>query len=105
MNFKLALSGLLSAALLAGCGSAPKLSTPEGQWEDMPFTHAPVPRPTAIKTSPSRVPDLVKPVVSPVPEALPLQPPKPARRKPRPVAASPATTGAASTNDFKCSAN
>lgn len=105
MNFKLALSGLLSAALLAGCGSAPKLSTPEGQWEDMPFTHKPAPRPAAVFTAPPPVPDLLQPVVSAAPEAPPLQAPKPAKRKPRPVAASPATPAAAPPNDFKCSAN
>jgi hypothetical protein len=43
MNLKLALSGLLSAALLVGCGSAPKLTNPSGEWEDLPFTHAPAP--------------------------------------------------------------
>jgi len=109
MNFKLALSGLLSAALLAGCGSAPKLSKPEGQWEDMPFTHTPAPRPAAVLMAPPPVADLVQPVTSPAPEAPPLQKPKPvAKRKPRPVAASPAKAAEApdaKVDEYKCSAN
>lgn len=35
MTFRLALCGLLSAACLAGCTSAPKLTEPSGQWENM----------------------------------------------------------------------
>ncbi|KPX95697.1 hypothetical protein ALO63_200028 [Pseudomonas amygdali pv. mori] len=95
MNVKLALSGLLSAALLSGCGSAPKLSEPEGQWEDMPFTHAPAPR-TAPVTKPAPVPGRVLPAASPVPKTTS---PK------RPALASPAKPAEAPPNDSKCSAN
>lgn len=35
MNLKLASSGLLAAALLVGCSSAPQLPLPSGQWDDM----------------------------------------------------------------------
>lgn len=101
MNFKLALSGLLSAALLAGCGSAPKLSEPEGQWEDMPFTHAPAPRAAPVTTAPSSVPGRVQPAASPAPkhQSLNTTPQK------RPVTASPAKPAEAAPSDFKCSAN
>ncbi|RML42134.1 VirB7 [Pseudomonas syringae pv. ribicola] len=100
MNVKLALSGLLSAALLSGCGSAPKLSEPQGQWEDMPFTHAPAPR-AAPLTTPAPVPGRVLPVASPVPktQSLKTTPPK------RPASASPVKPAEAPPNDSKCSAN
>ncbi|AXH60428.1 conjugal transfer protein (plasmid) [Pseudomonas amygdali pv. lachrymans] len=88
MNVKLALSGLLSAALLSGCGSAPKLSEPEGQWEDMPFTHKPVPA-------------AVIPAPRPAPQASPLKTTSPKR----PALASPAKPAEAPPNDSKCSAN
>ncbi|GFZ63376.1 hypothetical protein ALO70_200162 [Pseudomonas amygdali pv. eriobotryae] len=100
MNVKLALSGLLSAALLSGCGSAPKLSEPEGQWEDMPFTHAPAPR-SAPVAKPAPVPGRVQPAASPAPKAQSLKttPTK------RPATASPAKPAEAPPNDSKCSAN
>ncbi|MHB9376312.1 conjugal transfer protein [Pseudomonas syringae group genomosp. 3] len=88
MNVKLALSGLLSAALLSGCGSAPKLSEPEGQWEDMPFTHKPAP-------------SQIQPAASPAPQAQPLKTTSPKR----PASASPAKPAEAPPNDSKCSAN
>ncbi|WP_080395452.1 conjugal transfer protein [Pseudomonas syringae] len=94
MTFKLALSGLLSAALLAGCGSAPKLSKPEGQWEDMPFTHAPAPRAAP-------VPGRVQPAVSPAPKAPSLK----TTQQKRPATASPVKPAEAPPNDSKCSAN
>ncbi|WP_080572487.1 conjugal transfer protein [Pseudomonas savastanoi] len=100
MTFRLALSGLLSAALLSGCGSAPKLSEPEGQWEDMPFTHAPAPRAAPVIT-PAPVPGRVLPVASPAPKAQSLKTTSPAR----PVAATPAKPAEAPPNDSKCSAN
>ncbi|WP_081025646.1 conjugal transfer protein [Pseudomonas syringae group genomosp. 3] len=99
MNFKLALSGLLSAALLSGCGSAPKLSEPEGQWEDMPFTHAPAPR--DVTTAPPSVPGRVLPAASPAPQASPLK----TTPQKRPVTVSPAKPAEAAPSDFKCSAN
>ena len=65
MNFKLALSGLLSAALLVGCGSAPKLTTPSGEWEDLPFTHAPKPRiEPVVLAIPAAAPEPVLPLVT-----------------------------------------
>ncbi|KPY86610.1 conjugal transfer protein [Pseudomonas syringae pv. tagetis] len=94
MNFKLALSGLLSAALLSGCGSAPKLSEPEGQWEDMPFTHAPV-------TTPAPVPGRVLPAASPSPKAQLLNTTSPKRS----ATAPPAKPAEAPPNESKCSAN
>ncbi|KAA8689658.1 VirB7 [Pseudomonas caricapapayae] len=100
MNFKLALSGLLSAALLSGCGSAPKLSEPEGQWEDMPFTHAPKPRAAPVAT-PAPVPGRVLPAASPAPKAQPLK----TTPSKRPASASPAKPAEALPNDSKCSAN
>ncbi|RMP17878.1 hypothetical protein ALQ08_200313 [Pseudomonas syringae pv. delphinii] len=100
MTFRLALSGLLSAALLSGCGSAPKLSKPEGQWEDMPFTHAPAPRAAPV-TTPSPVPGRVQPAVSPAPKAQSLK----TTQQKRPATASPAKPAEAPPNDSKCSAN
>ncbi|CZT26123.1 putative secreted protein (plasmid) [Pseudomonas cerasi] len=100
MNVKLALSGLLSAALLSGCGSAPKLSEPEGQWEDMPFTHAPAPRAAPV-TTPAPLPGQVQPAASPAPQAQPLK----TTQQKRPVTASPAKPAEAPPNDSKCSAN
>ncbi|KPW78966.1 VirB7 [Pseudomonas syringae pv. coriandricola] len=88
MNVKLALSGLLSAALLSGCGSAPKLSEPEGQWEDMPFTHKPAP-------------SQIQPAASPAPKAQSLKTTSPKRS----ATASPAKPAEAPPNDSKCSAN
>jgi len=35
MNCKLAISGLLCAALLLGCSSAPKLAEASGPWRDL----------------------------------------------------------------------
>ncbi|RMV33179.1 Conjugal transfer protein [Pseudomonas syringae pv. maculicola] len=101
MNFKLALSGLLSAALLSGCGSAPKLSEPEGQWENMPFTHAPEPRAVPVTTAPPSVPSRVLPTErpEPKPQSFNTTPQK------RPVTASPAKPADAAPSDFKCSAN
>ncbi|RMQ40202.1 hypothetical protein ALP86_200146 [Pseudomonas amygdali pv. mori] len=90
MNVKLALSGLLSAALLSGCGSAPKLSEPEGQWEDMPFTHKPAPVPAAVIPAPR-----------PAPQASPLK----TTQQKRPATPSPAKPAEAPPSDFKCSAN
>ncbi|KPX07094.1 branched-chain amino acid ABC transporter ATP-binding protein [Pseudomonas syringae pv. coryli] len=101
MNFKLALSGLLSAALLSGCGSAPKLSEPEGQWEDMPFTHKPAPAPAAVITAPRPVPGRVQPAASPATQDSPLK----TTQQKRPVTASPAKPAEAPPNDFKCSAS
>ncbi|MHB9398534.1 conjugal transfer protein [Pseudomonas amygdali] len=100
MNVKLALSGLLSAALLSGCGSAPKLSEPQGQWEDMPFTHAPAPRAAPV-TTPAPVPGRVMPAASPAPQASPLK----TTQQKRPASASPAKPAEAPPNDSKCSAN
>ncbi|UNB66047.1 conjugal transfer protein [Pseudomonas syringae group genomosp. 7] len=100
MNVKLALSGLLSAALLSGCGSAPKLSEPQGQWEDMPFTHAPAPRAAPV-TTPAPVPGRVQPAASPAPQASPLK----TTQQKRPATASPAKPAEAPPNDSKCSAN
>ena len=108
MNFQLALSGLLSAVLLTGCGSAPTLSEPSGDWEDMPFTHAPTPRQAAIAASvPPPLAELEQPVASAAPEAPPLTVRKPGKRKPRPVAASPVPEAPAVSppSDSKCSAN
>ncbi|WP_044424054.1 hypothetical protein [Pseudomonas savastanoi] len=91
MNVKLALSGLLSAALLSGCGSAPKLSEPQGQWEDMPFTHKPAP-------------SQIQPAASPAPQAQPLK--TTSQKRPATAAsASPAKPAEAPPNDSKCSAN
>ncbi|MFA1025584.1 MULTISPECIES: conjugal transfer protein [Pseudomonas syringae group] len=100
MNVKLALSGLLSAALLSGCGSAPKLSEPQGQWEDMPFTHAPAPRAAPV-TTPAPLPGRVQPAASPAPKAQSLKTTSPKRSAP----ASPAKPAEAPPNDSKCSAN
>ncbi|WP_426154267.1 conjugal transfer protein [Pseudomonas sp. DC3000-4b1] len=108
MNFKLALSGLLSAALLTGCGSAPKLSEPSGSWEDMPFTHAPTPRQAVIAAPvPPPLAELEQPVASAAPEAPPITVRKIVKRKPRPVAASPVPEAPAATppSDSKCSTN
>ncbi|RMO98752.1 VirB7 [Pseudomonas syringae pv. philadelphi] len=102
MNVKLALSGLLSAALLSGCGSAPKLSEPEGQWEDMPFTHAPAPR--AVTTAPPSVPGRGLPAASPAPKPQSLK--TTTQKRPATAAsASPAKPAEAPPNDSKCSAN
>ncbi|KPZ04116.1 conjugal transfer protein [Pseudomonas syringae] len=101
MNFKLAFSGLLSAALLSGCGSAPKLSEPEGQWEDMPFTHTPASRAAPVTTSTTAVPGRVLPAASPAPKAQSLKTTSPKRSAP----ASPAKPAEAPPNDSKCSAN
>ncbi|TSC29641.1 conjugal transfer protein [Pseudomonas sp. ST1] len=103
MNVKLALSGLLSAALLSGCGSAPKLSEPEGQWEDMPFTHAPAPRAAPV-TTPAPVPGRVLPATSPAPKAQSLKTTSP-KRPATAASASPAKPAEAPPNDSKCSAN
>ncbi|RMN38435.1 VirB7 [Pseudomonas cannabina] len=93
MNVKLALSGLLSAALLSGCGSAPKLSEPEGQWEDMPFTHKPAP-------------SQIQPAASPAPKAQSLKTQSLKTTSPkRSATASPAKPAEAPPNDSKCSAN
>ncbi len=100
MNFKLALSGLLSAALLSGCGSAPKLSEPEGQWEDMPFTHAPAPRAAPVATT-APASGRVLPAASPAPKVQALKTNSPKRSAP----ASPAKPAEAPPNDYKCSAN
>ncbi|MBL3868477.1 conjugal transfer protein [Pseudomonas savastanoi] len=101
MNLKLALSGLLSAALLSGCGSAPKLSEPEGQWEDMPFTHAPAPRAAPVTTP---APGRVQPAASPTPQVQPLK--TTSQKRPATAAsASPAKPAEAPPNDSKCSAN
>ncbi|RMS11623.1 hypothetical protein ALP72_200008 [Pseudomonas coronafaciens pv. coronafaciens] len=101
MNFKLALSGLLSAALLSGCGSAPKLSEPEGQWEDMPFTHAPAPRAAPVTTP---APGRVLPAASPAPKVQSLKTTSP-KRPATAASASPAKPAEAPPNDSKCSAN
>ncbi|EPM73482.1 VirB7 [Pseudomonas syringae pv. theae ICMP 3923] len=104
MNFKLALSGLLSAALLSGGGSAPKLSEPEGQWEDMPFTHAPAPRAASVTTATTAVSGRVQPAASPAPQAQPLK--TTSQKRPATAAsASPAKPAEAPPNDSKCSAN
>lgn len=59
MNFKLASSGLLSAALLLGCSAAPKLPLPSGQWDEMKL-----PQPTAASNAASYVP--LRPAATPV---------------------------------------
>ncbi|KAA8686786.1 conjugal transfer protein [Pseudomonas caricapapayae] len=105
MNVKLALSGLLSAALLSGCGSAPKLSEPQGQWEDMPFIHAPAPRAAPVIT-PAPVPGRALPAASPAPKAQ-SSTTTPPKRSPPPMTVSPAPAkpAEAAPSDFKCSAN
>ncbi|OSR29490.1 conjugal transfer protein [Pseudomonas savastanoi pv. retacarpa] len=104
MNVKLALSGLLSAALLSGCGSAPKLSEPEGRWEDMPFTHKPAPVPAAVIPAPRPLPGQVQPAASPAPQAQPLK--TTSQKRPATAATpSPAKPAEAPPNDSKCSAN
>jgi hypothetical protein len=76
MNIKLALSGLLSAALLVGCGSAPKLTNPSGEWEDLPFTHAPAPHiEPVVQAMPAPAQEPVMPLVTvDVPAPVPMPP-------------------------------
>lgn len=96
MNFKLASSGLLSAALLVGCSSAPQLPLPTGQWEDMPLLPPVAPPPSSLPLvvassapatpMPTRP---VAPVASPKPAALPVAPaPVPVEPAAKPVAAA-----------------
>jgi uncharacterized lipoprotein len=89
MNFRLALSGLLSAACLAGCSSPPKLTDATGEWENMgvhrsaytapvvqPAVVAPAqaqtyaapvqPTPVAIRTKPAAAPERVVHVKKPL---------------------------------------
>jgi len=92
MNSKLALSGLLSAALLAGCGSAPKLTTASGEWEDLPFTHVPpsVPVPRAepvVLAIPAAAPEPVQPLITTeVPAPVPPKVHRPRKIAPKPLA-------------------
>ena len=114
MNFKLVLSGLLSAALLVGCGSAPKLTNPSGEWEDLPFTHAPAPHiEPVVQAIPAPAPEPVVPLVTAeVPTPVPV-PPKVRRvRKaaPKPLASPvPDPSGKeavqAPAQDTKCTAD
>ncbi|MFA1047385.1 conjugal transfer protein, partial [Pseudomonas ficuserectae] len=80
---------------------APKLSEPEGQWEDMPFTHAPAPRAASVTTATTAVSGRVQPAASPAPQASPLK----TTQQKRPATASPAKPAEAPPNDSKCSAN
>jgi len=67
MNFKLASSGLLSAALLLGCSSAPKLPLPSGQWDEMKL-----PQLTSASSAAAYVPP--RPAVTPVVPAPVIKP-------------------------------
>jgi hypothetical protein len=104
MNIKLALSGLLSAALLVGCGSAPKLTTPEGEWEDLPFTHAPKSRiEPVVLTVPAPVAEPVQPLItSEVPAAASPKVHRVRKKAPKPLASPVAAPPAASDQDYKC---
>jgi hypothetical protein len=114
MNFKLALSGTLSAALLVGCGSAPKLTNSSGEWEDLPFTHASTPHiEPVVQAITAPAPEPVLPLVTPELSASVPVPPKVHRvRKaaPKPLASpvpEPAGTEAtqAPAQDTKCTAD
>jgi hypothetical protein len=107
MNLKLALSGLLSAALLVGCGSAPKLTTPEGEWEDLPFTHAPKPRiEPVVLAVPTPAAEPVQPLITTeVPAAAPPKVHRVRKKAPKPLASPVATPPAASAQDYKCTAD
>jgi hypothetical protein len=112
MNLKLALSGLLSAALLVGCGSAPKLTNPSGEWEDLPFTHAPTPHiEPVVQAMPAPEP-VVPLVTAEVPAPFPVPPKVHRVRKaaPKPLASpvpDPSGNEAAQapTQDTKCTAD
>lgn len=67
MDFKLASSGALCAALLLGCSSAPKLTLPSGQWENI---NVPPASPASGFSSFSQAP-AAAPVAQPVPVATP----------------------------------
>lgn len=58
MTFRLALSGLLSAACLAGCSSPPKLTDATGEWENMGVHRsayaAPVVQPAVVAPAPAQ---------------------------------------------------
>jgi hypothetical protein len=110
MNFKLALSGLLSAALLVGCGSAPKLTNPSGEWEDLPFTHAPTPYiEPVVQAIPAPAPAPVLPLVTaevPAPVAVPPKVHRERKAAPKPLI-SPVSdsSGQAPAQDTKCTAD
>lgn len=67
MDFKLASSGALCAALLLGCSSAPKLTLPSGQWENI---NVPPANPASGFSSFSQAP-AAAPAAQPVPVATP----------------------------------
>lgn len=67
MDFKLASSGALCAALLLGCSSAPKLTLPSGQWENI---NVPPASPASGFSSFSQAP-AAAPVAQPLPVATP----------------------------------
>lgn len=67
MDFKLASSGALCAALLLGCSSAPKLTLPSGQWENI---NVPPASPVSGFSSFSQAP-AAAPVAQPLPVATP----------------------------------
>lgn len=121
MNCKLLVSELLCAALLLGCSSAPKLTLPSGDWEEVsqpgaipplsaasPSTPSPYPTPSpAVTVSTPRAPMVfggppVKPgapiapapsVPLPVPAAAPVTSPKPSVAAVAPVVAKSSVPG------------
>lgn len=68
MDFKLASSGALCAALLLGCSSAPKLTLPSGEWENI---NVPPASPASGFSSFSQAP-AIAPVAQPAPAAAPV---------------------------------
>lgn len=93
MNFRLALSGMLSAALLAGCSSEPKLTTASGDWQTLPFTHAPsTSRAAVVVSAPVPLPPVTV-TSTPVPIASPITVRKVHKVIPPPVPVQPAKTG------------
>jgi hypothetical protein len=85
MNTTLTASAVICAALLSGCGTAPKLPVPTGEWEDFSQTPSYTPRtPPQLSASPSPavVTSAYKPAqpvtVKPVKPVEPAKPPAPA---------------------------
>jgi hypothetical protein len=109
MNFKLALSGLFSAALLVGCGSAPKLTNPSGEWEDLPFTHAPMPHiEPVVQVIPAPVLEPVLPLVTaevPAPVAVPPKVHRVRKAAPKPLVSPISDPSQAPAQDTKCTAD
>lgn len=65
MNTTLTASAVICAALLSGCGTAPKLPVPTGEWEDFSQTPSYTPRTApqlSVSPSPAVVPSAYKPV-------------------------------------------